>query len=406
MKKKKHKPRAAMSDAERETLERQLQEEYAACSQYRYLRMAPSALDFSYDTGKEIYSYSDCRGFAEFSPKEQKQMWKKAQCLVLIVLSALLTVWLLFSFIYRLVTETDQTEVVLSMLLSFVFVAVGVAIMLISAFGKWGGFLRFVFRHNLARPRDATSRRNLANLANDYHRVNKYKNIETAIFVCEHAVVILLYGEKFVFKRDAVNLRVKLLNESLELTFEIDGLTLDLPIFLPKKEYVPLKKAFGEHLNYHKKTLQKECDKKGRRLYGGYTLGNVVTSALFASLILAAAILLIVAHYKWLPSIPPFLGIFFIGAAGLAFCNTFHHIPVVNEVLLPLIFSLILTVVPFWANVWMEVNIEHNAFTLVYFLTHCTPFGAGATFLTCMGIYAFVFSVGKAIDYARFGSVK
>ena len=376
--------------------------------QYGYLRMAPSALDSSFDTGNEIYSYSDSLAFAEFSDEEREQMWKKPQGMILIVLSAIFPAWLLFSFIYRMVTEANKGSVALDMLPSFFVIGVAVAIMLISAFGKWGSFLRFVFRHNLARPRDAFSRRNMQALMEDYNRVDENKRREMSVSVRQRAVVFTLAGEQYVFPREKVQVRVKLVNGALALDFSIDGLTLDFPVHLPKKEYAPLKRAFRERMNTVRegKAVEREHDDKGKRLYGGYTLGSVCTGTFFALVILAAAIMLIVAHYLWLPSLPPFVGIFFVGAAGLALCNTYGHIPVVNEVLLPLIFSLILTAIPFWANLWIETEVFGNAFTFVYVVTHCTPYGAGFTFLMSMGIYGIIFSVEKAIEYARFGSEK
>lgn len=406
-KRKTHKPSAASATTEREGEYKEEELEFAR-RQFGYLKMSSAACDIPFEKGKEVYSYSSSRPFGEISDYDKEYARKTPAGIALFVLAALLILWLVFSFIYRMATEVNTGSVLLSMLPSFFVVAVAAAIMIISALGAWGVFIRFGFRHNLVRPHDAYSRHNIEALKREYRRADEGKAYETSISVRERAVIFMLLGDCYAFTREEVRLSVKLVNGALSLTFFMGGLSFEFPLQLPKSEFVPLKKAFRANMEVERaeRSIEKEHDEKGKRLYGGDTLGSLIVSSFFASLILAAAILLIVAHYKWVPGIPPFLGVFFIGGAGLAFCNTFHHIPAVGEVGLPLVFSVILAVIPFWAFVWMETEVFGNAFTARYFFTHCTPYGAGFTFLTAMGVYAFIFSVIKAIDYARFGTAK
>ena len=386
---------------EEEILKRR--EEFAR--QFEYLRFSSAVRDSSFDTGKELYSYSDSRAFAELSENESKNAWKKPAGIVLILMGAFMLFWFCFSLVYRLCTEAEKGKVMLSMLPSFFVAAVTAAILLISVFGKWGEFFRFAFRHNLVRGRGGTARRQLARLYADYCRADENKPTETAFFVYERAVVLLLGGNRYVFAREDTSLKVKPEDGALLLCFTLGGLSLDFPYALPKNEYVRLKRALRERMSTERAVGSgKTYDKYGRRTYGGYSLGSVCAGAFFATVILAAACLMIAAHYLWLPSFPPFVGIFFIGGAGLAYCNTFHHISFVNDVLLPLIFGLILLIVPLWAYAWIERTVYDNPLTVAYFFTHCTPFGAAATFLAAMGVYVLCFVCGRFADYVRFGT--
>lgn len=397
--------RAEREEEERERREAQIlkrKEEFAR--QFEYLRFSSAARDSSFDTGKELYSYSDSRAFAELSENEGKNAWKKPAGFSLILICAFMIVWFCFSLIYRLCTEAEKGKVVLSMLPPLLVVAVFTAILLISVFGKWGKFLRFAFRHNLVRGHDAAERRRLAELYEDCVRADGNKPMETAFFVHERAVVLLLGGNRYVFAREDTSLRVKLENGALLLDFTLGGISLDFPYALPKGEYVRLKRALRERMSTEREAGSgKTYDRYGKRTYGGYSLGSVCAGAFFATLILVAACLMIAAHYLWLPSLPPFVGIFFIGAAGLAFCNTFHHIPAVNDVLLPLIFGLLILIMPLWAYAWIERTVYDNPLTVAYFFTHCTTFGAAATFFAAIGVYVLCFVFGRIVDYVRFG---
>lgn len=360
-------------------------------TRYRFLEELPSYVERPTDSDKVLYSYSDSRIWLDLSPAQKMRSRVDPHKIYLVSLAVLLGVWFVTSFIYRMCAESDKGLVALTMLPSFLIVAVCIAILLLSVYGLWGKFVRFALRNNLA----PKLQRYNGKLREELDRADNQRATESAITVTERYVVIKLLGEKFVFQKDALSVKVKKVLRNLQITFDIDGQTLEFPAAVPISEYVPLKKSFVNRMQTER-TVSASIDMKKFIL-------KEIPAIFFALLILTAAILLVVAHYLWVPGIPPFLGIFFIGAAGLAFCNIFSVIPVVGQLGFPFLFAFIFLVIPPYAYVWFETEIFHNPITFVYVVTHCSVYAAGFAFFWLMGFYCLANFVSKTVDYIRFG---
>ncbi len=373
---------------------------------YAFLREASGAAEFSAASGKILYEFSDSRTWLDFSKQKKRAIVKSLHGGLLLALAALMVLWFIVSFTYRMVTEGDKGAVALSMLPSLLIVAVCAAILIISVLGDWGNFVRFVFSRGLvARGKDAMERANLAAMRADLARADACKPYENAITVYRDYLCFILYGNKYVFKKQLVELEVKRMKDELSLAFYTDGVRTEFPASLPAGEFFLLNKAFGGKVKTIRSNTAADTgyNEKGQRLYGGDTLGSVIAGAVMSCVVLAAGVAVTAAHYLWIPEIPPFLGLFFVGGAGLAFCNTFHHIPVIDIVGLPLVFSVILMVFPPWMLVWIEGTLMGKEVTFLHVLLNCTPQAAGFVFLSLMGVYAFCFAINKAADYMRFG---
>ncbi len=396
--------REASEEAERELHEyTRRYEEFARG--YDYLRGASGAAGFGAASGKILYEFSDSRTWLDFSKQKKRAIAKSAHGILLFSLAGLLVVWLIFSFIYRMSTEANKGSVALSMLPSLLVVGACAAILVISVLGVWGNFTRFALSRGLHGRGD---RARIEAMKADFARADGNKRYENAITVYKDHVCFILYGNKYVFQKSAVLLEVSRDQGQLFPAFYIDGVKTEFPATIPADEFFLLNKAFRGKVKTVRANTQAEIgyNDKGQRLYGGYTLGSVIAGTVMSCVVLTAGILVTVAHYLWIREIPPFLGLFFVGGAGLAFCNTFSHIPFINRAGLPFVFAVILTVFPPWFLVWIEVNGMGHAFTLAYLLTHCTPHAAGLIFLSAMGIYALCFSIAQAADYMRFGANK
>ena len=179
----------------------------------------------------------------------------------------------------------------------------------------------------------------------------------------------------------------------LHLVFTIDGKEFVYPKNLPKNLFVCLNKAFGG-----KVTVEKNEEKRGK-----FNFAREIPFIIVALGIVAVSVLAIVAHYLWIPQLPPIIGVFFLLMSGLVFCNIFSDIPLVSEVGIPFVFSVVLLVMPPMAYVWIETELMKNEITFLHVLTHCTPFAAGFGFFFVLGFYTFSFAISKAVDFVRFG---
>lgn len=368
-------------------------EELLDFEERKFLRKLPSYAGYKEDYGKEVYSWSDSRTWIDLSPAQKKRARVSPQGIFLVGLATVLILWFLTSLIYRTATEPDAGKVILSMLPSLLIVAACSAILLISTFGGWGGLVRWAYRHNLVRGgkngyfhRQMQAEIERADLA----KINEY-----AVDVTEEYIILTMSGQKYPFFRNAVTLNISKKYDLLNLVFVIDGKEVEFRKYLPKEQFVPLKKAFAEKCEVIKASEEGKFTAK--------QLIKEIPALIFAAIIVTASILLIVAHYLWIPELPPVIGVFFLLMCGLVFCNIFSDIPAVSEVGTPFCFSVVLIVISPMAYIWLETEAMHNKISFLHILTHCTPFAAGFGFFFVLGFYTLSFAISKAVDYARFG---
>ena len=366
---------------------------------YKPLRKLHSYVGYQNDLGKEVFSFSNCRTMYDYSEGQKHKIRRSPQGIVLVVVVCLLTVWFLISFIYRMVTESAKVQVVLSMLPSFLIVAVCSTILLISYFGVWGKFLRWAFSHGFGlRGGDASDRAMNAAIYAEMLKTDANKATEYAVTVTEKYVSIALCGQRYNFDRDAVFLEVKMENDQLYLTFTVDGYPFEFFEPVPKKHFVDLRKTFRDKFSVNKRGGEKD----GKKIFLNILSHNIF-SILFGFCLAAGSVMLIVASYLWLP-IPPFLGVFFLLMSGFIFCNVFSEFTIVSEIGIQLVFTLVALVIPPLAYVWIETEISGTQLTFLHILTHCSPFAAGFGFFWFMGFYALSYVICKIVDYIRFGS--
>ena len=357
--------------------------------EYDWLRVHESPT--SAEEGRLLYEYGNTCDFAELSPRKKRAARRSVHGLVPPVFAGLLVAWFLASLIYGLVAEQNTRQVLLHHLVSFFVTAVAVTILLASWLGLWGKLIRI-----------ASGRRKGVIVAEEAQR----DPFEAGLVVTERVVILFLNGAKYALEKEKCDITVHREDGGLALTLKIGDDTLKFPRLLPLEDYPALKSACRERITLLRRaaSAEKQYDKKGRRLYAGYSLGNVIVSAFFALLVLGAGAALIALSCLKVIDFPAFPGVFFLGCGLLALCNTFQHLPAVNTAGLPTVFGLILAVVPLWFLVWVETEVLGVAFTPLWLLTHAEPQAVGCVFLAGMGVYALSYGIYRLILTLRFGN--
>ncbi|MDE7379595.1 MAG: hypothetical protein K2N14_00960, partial [Clostridia bacterium] len=142
------------------------------------------------DLGNLLYSFSDSRTWVDL-PKGQRFRQKfDPHQVFLITFAVLFCLWFVVALIYQLCTTTNAGRTILHLLPTLLIIAVGTAILLLSAFRSWGSVLRWAFKHNLAHGHDAISRRQLADMKADLERADRRKPFENKIEITPEYIIL------------------------------------------------------------------------------------------------------------------------------------------------------------------------------------------------------------------------
>lgn len=367
---------------------------------YETLRHTDAYAGNPEDYGKLLYSYSDARTWVDLPRGQKFRKIFVPQRVILFTLAALLCAWFITALTYRLCTTTNVGKTLLDLLPSFIIIAFLTAILLISVFLGWGKFMRWAFRHNLVHAhRNPILREQYRQFKADLENADMRKPIENRFDITRDYVILTVWGNEFVFHRNRISVTAKKEDHLLTLTFEIAGRIRQFPATLPEEEYAAIKKVLRGQLTAVRTQstdtaeLREKFIKEIPYLFGVF-------------LIFAAGVMLVVTHYVWVPDIPPFLGVFFIGMSFLALCNSLSFIPNLHELCVPLIFSLILLVVPPWALVWFQQNVFHSGGNILKIILRCDAFTAAFSTFTVLGVFVFTFAINKIVDHIRFGETE
>ena len=368
--------------------------------EYEKLRYTDAYAGEPEDYGKLLYSYSDARTWVDLPRGQKFRKIFVPQRIILFTLALLLFVWFTTALTYQLCTTTNVGKTILDLLPAFIIITILIAILLISVFLGWDKFMRWAFKHNLVHPRkNPILREQYRQLKADMESTDQRKPIENRLDVTRDYVILTVWGKEYAFHRNRISTTVQKNEHLLTLTFEISGKIRQFPAKLPEEEYTALKKALRDQLTAVRTKPMDTTDLREKFI-------KEIPFLLGVLLIFAAGVMVVVAHFLWLPNIPAFLGVFFIGMSFLALCNSLSFIPNLHELCVPMIFALILLVVPPWALVWFQTNVFNNSGNVLQILLRCDALTAGLTFFSVLGVYVFVYAVMNVIDFIRFGKIK
>lgn len=351
------------------------------------------------DLGKLLYSYSDARAWIDLPRGQKFGRIFRVRLLFPIAFAALLCAWFLVSLICRLQAGNYDGKTLLRLLPSFFVVAACTAVLLISAFAGWGKLLRLGFRHNLIRGQGAVGKRHTEKLQLELELADLNKETENRIDITPSFLVWTADGKEEIYKREQVMLLVSKCGDGLRLVLQLSDCEKKFPVLLPAEEYAPLKKALRGRISAvpNVSLADKEKPRKNFAKELPFVFGAI--GFIFTGIILIAL------HCTRVPEIPPFLGAFFIGTAPLFVYDLFSRFPAVKAVGIPLNISLVMIAVFPWALVWwIRLRLSFENGSLVQILFTCDPLAVAFTFFTGIGVYVFIVSILKLIDFVRFGS--
>lgn len=367
---------------------------------YEKLRYTDAYAGNSENLGKILYSYSDARTWVDLPRGQKFRKIFVPQRVILFTLAMLLCIWFITALTYQLCTTTNVGKTLLDLLPSFIIIAFLTAVLLISVFLGWGKFMRWAFKHNLVHAhRNPILREQYRQFKADLENADRRKPIENRFDVTRDYVILTFWGNEFVFHRNCVSVTVRKEEHLLSLTFNISGRIRQFPAALPEEEYTALKKALRGQLTAVRGQSTDTVELREKFIKEIPYLFGVL-------LIFAAGVMMVVTHYVWFDGIPPFLGVFFIGMSFLALCNSLSFIPNLHELCVPLIFSLILLVVPPWAIVWFQKNVFHSGGNVLQIMLRCDAFTAAFSTFTVLGVFVFTFAINKIVDHIRFGDIE
>ena len=346
------------------------------------------------DYGKLKFEYDEVQNGLEMSSQRRKAMLKSPGFYYMMFLVLFLVVW----FIASLISNSSKHGFLVSLGLhasGFFALFVMCLIVLLSAFGGWGRFMRWAS----GKKTDVKNFNKSENEIKDFYETKK-----NSIHIYEEWLVITNYGYTQVYYLDKVaSVRLEpdnVFEDSLNAYFtSIDGEVAHACVRIPyeKTLFIQLKKLFGDKLTIHKKERAHKAVLKRNK-----PIGTLIGLTLFVSIAILAGVGVIVMHYLLEPSIPIFLGAFFIIGGCIMLCGVYDFIPVLKDVLVPIMAGSIFLFFPI-SLIQLVYASNEIALTLKSFFEIFTVYGAAVVFFGWLGLMFVFIGIKTAIDYIRYG---
>lgn len=304
----------------------------------------------------------------------------------------LLCVALLAWFIYSVVNMASQEDanivsVLVNHVMAFFVLAVAELILLLSAFGGWGKFLRTSLRHGLTRQRGIEGAQ-VRQLQEELATADANKSMEDAVRIYKDCVVVVNIGvEKIINYSDLQRVKCDPQPKGYRLTFLLyDNTEIVADQLIPLSD-LPLVKKHFDNFDYAPARRQK-----------GYWKDkiSVLAIALVPILVGIGAIIL---HYLVFNDMPLVFGIFFIAVGIIVALGQFGDIPVIQNGVLPILFGSLFTALPILIALTLTDFIE--TLTVAAILNTFTPVHAILSVFLGLGPMMIIIGVAGIIDSLR-----
>ena len=285
------------------------------------------------DYGGILYEISDAKHILD----EQKgKVGAKAiaQRIYMILLGAALFGWFLYSLIAAAIGVGVGKAIVGHLAAFFVLTVIEVILML-TAFGAWGAFLRAAFRHNVRAGKTGREIREIDRLEEELAELDENKKKENAVRIYKEYVVVLNDGEETVLRRDSLQ-RVKCEPQygSYRITFfSSDDTQVEARHLLPIAD-LPLIKRFFDCFEYVPASREK-----------GYVKKKLPTIGFMFFPLLVGVALLIVRSLV-LPDMPIIFGIVFVTLSVFFMIMQFNDLAIIGHGVEPILGGLIIMALP------------------------------------------------------------
>ena len=348
------------------------------------------------DYGKLLFEYDDTRGQLEMSDQKRKAMLKNPGFYYIIAIIAVLGAWFIASLISN--AKKHGFAVSLGMHASGFFVLFVMSLLLIlSVGGFWGKFIRW----------NASKTANIKSFNTKEKDVrDMVDSVRNALQIYEDWIVITNTGVTNVYNIHMVDkVKMNYVNAKrksgyyaafLATSGEIEFARVVIPN--EKTLLFQLKKIFGDNIEIERPVKKAVVDTNKR-------LGQIVGPLVFVSIAILAGVGVIIMHFYVAKSIPVFLGAFFIIGGMLGICGTLDFIPILKDVVVPLLFGAVFLFFPYML---MDLVYKSNnkVLTVRSFFELFNPFGAAVIFFGGLGLLCVIGAIKTVMDYIRYREKK
>ncbi|MDE5655114.1 MAG: hypothetical protein K2I46_05845 [Clostridia bacterium] len=347
------------------------------------------------DYGKLLFDFDGNLNGLDMSKAKRKAMLRSPGFYYMLLLVFTLVVWFLSSLIANSIKYGFFTSVGGHMQ-GFFVLFVMCLIVCLSAFGGWGKFARWAGRGKL------TDVKGFNQSEKEREEANNNKN--NSIQIYEEYLVITNYGWAQSYYLDKVAQVILESSDKWHMQYKAsfisdDGEEVKANVEIPREPtlIIQLKKIFGDKLKIRNvgQTKRKAIRKRNK------SIGALVGLTCFVSLPILIGIGAIVISYTLIPTMPAFLGVFFIIGGCLGLCGVYDFIPALKDILVPLLFGSVFLFFPISLMQLVFMSM-HKALTLKSFFSTFNVFGAAVIFFGWLGLLFVIVGIKTMIDYIRY----
>lgn len=351
------------------------------------------------DYGKLLFDFDGNLNGLEMSKQRRKAMFRSVGFYYLITPVFVMVVWFIASLIINSIKYGFLKSVGLHASGFFALFVMSL-ILLLSAFGGWGKFMRWAGRRNLADIKGFNQ--------NEREREEVSQSRHHSIQIYEEYLVVTNFGWSQAYYFDKVAQVILESADKFHTIYKVkfisvDGEEVKSYVQIPREKtiIIQLKKIFGEKL----KIKNAGQTKKTAVLRRNKSIGSLIGLTLFVSIPILAGIGVILMHFYVAPSIPAVLGVFFIFGGCIALCGVYDFVPALKDVLVPILFG---SVFLFFPMSIIQVIIEHSnaGLTLKQMFGIFHPISVAVFFFGWLGLLCIFVGIKNLIDYIRYRDKK
>lgn len=360
------------------------------------------------DYGKLRFEYDDKVSQLDMTPQKRKRLYKSFGFYYILAVIIILIIWFIASLISNAIKFGFWKSLGMHISGGFALFVMSL-IILLSAFGGWGKFARLVNGGNL---------KNVKKFKEE-EKINDDMNMSrsNAVRIYDEWLVITNQGWSNTYYLDKVA-QVKLkqfgaYGKYFTLSFvSFDGEIAFAKVIIPSEKMymINLRRIFGDKLCVEKIESMPSVEKASHPVKTAIkkrnkSIGELIGLTCFVGIFILAGILVIWMHYNVEPSIPAFLGGFFIAVSCIALCGIYDFVPILKDVLVPILFGAVFMFFPI-SLIKVIYKSNDTALTIKSLLGVFTPISAAVVFFGWMGLLFVIVGIKTAIDYIRYREKK
>lgn len=345
------------------------------------------------DYGKLLFDFDGNLNGMDMSKQKRKALIGSPGFYFLLAPVFLMVVWFIASLIANSIKFGFLKSVGMH-LSGFFAMLVMSLILLLSAFGGWGKFARMASRGKLKDIKEFN--------ASEREKEEILSKKRNSIQIYEEWLVITNCGWTGVYDLSMLE-KVKLegndvRNKSYVMSFtSTDGEVVYSALTIPREKtlIIQLQKIFKDKLVIQNRVAQRRTKSVNK------PIGTLIGLTFFVSIFILAGIGIILMHFYIEPSIPIFLGAFFIICGCIALCGVYDFIPALKDVLVPILFGSVFMFFPI-SIVQVMAKQSDGAMSVKDIFGIFNPLSAAVLFFGWLGLLLIYTGVKNIIDYIRY----